>query len=253
MKLARAWGLRLAAVLPLLACASEPARRGRSLYGEASGGERAPSAEEIEAADAACLQFLDGRGVRYVPGPTDKGIRTPVEITGPLAGVRLTPRLGLPPLMDCELARALVEAAPVLAEAGIDELSYSSAYSYRFRHDSGHDGQLSNHARGLAIDVHVLRGPAGSFDVTRDFEAGAGHWRGLVPQEGDLAGCIGTPATDAGLRLRTLVCRLKHHSAFRVIVTPDDNDDHRDHLHLEAFPDSITRVARVLGVLPLRR
>jgi hypothetical protein len=188
--------------------------------------------------------------VRYLPGPTDLGIRTPVEIIGPLGGVRLTPRLGLPALMDCELARALVEASPLLAEAGIDELSYSSAYSHRYRHDNH---QLSNHARGLAIDVHTLRGPAGSFEVKRDFEAGAGHWKGLVPQAGDLAGCIGEPTTDAGLRLRTLVCRLKHHSAFRVIVTPDDNDDHRDHLHLEAFPDAVTRVARVLGVLPLRR
>ena len=241
--------LALAVVLgALAACAGGAPARRQSLL--SAGGERPPSEEEIEAADAACLQFLAQRGVSYRPGPGDKGIRTPVEITGALAGVRLTPRLGLPALMDCELARALVEAAPVLAEAGIDELSYSSAYSYRMRRGST---TLSSHARGLAIDVHVLRGPAGSFDVAHDFEAGAGRWIGIVPQNGDLDGCIGAPGTDAGLRLRTLVCRLKHHSAFRVIVTPDDNDDHRDHLHLEAFPDAVTRVARVLGVLPLRR
>jgi hypothetical protein len=229
-------------------CADAPAPRRQSTL--SAGGERPPSEAEIEAEDVACLQYLAQKGVRYQPGPADKGIRTPVEVTGPLAGVRLTPRLGLPALMDCELARALVEAAPVLHEAGIDELNYSSAYSYRMRHGST---TLSSHARGLAIDVHVLRGPAGSFNVAHDFEAGSGHWLGIVPQNGDLAGCIGRPGTDAGLRLRTLVCRLKHHSAFRVIVTPDDNDDHRDHLHLEAFPNAVMRVARVLGVLPLRR
>src|SRR5204863_1347367 len=107
----------LAAALAVAACAGEPAHPVRPANVLAAGGERAPSTEEIEAADAACLTFLAERGVRYQPGPRDLGIRTPVEITGPLGGVRLTPRLGLPALMDCELARALVEAAPVLAEA----------------------------------------------------------------------------------------------------------------------------------------
>jgi hypothetical protein len=31
---------------------------------------------------------------------------------------------------------------------------------------------------------------------------------------------------------------LKLHTEFRVVVTPDDDSDHRDHLHLEVFPDA---------------
>jgi hypothetical protein len=94
--------------------------------------------------------------------------------------------------------------------------------------------------------VHELGGRRGSVSVHKHFERGAGRWRNLDPTEGDLAGCIGSPRTSEGRRLRRLVCRLKHHSAFRVIITPDDDRDHRDHLHLEAFPSPEARVSRLL-------
>ncbi len=194
--------------------------------------------------DTECLRHLRTLNVPFLAAPPTRGIRTPVQIVGELGGVRLKPRAGRPALMDCELARALSEAAPIVRAAGIDELSFSGAYDYRTRRRSD---QMSAHAFGLAIDVHSLSGPAGSFDVKRDFEMGSGRWRGLSAREGDLDGCVGRPRSAAARRLRQLACRLKHHSAFRVIITPDDDADHRDHLHLETFPDPASRVARVLG------
>jgi hypothetical protein len=196
------------------------------------------------AADVDCLRFLGAKGVAYLAAPPTRGVRTPVEITGPVAGVRLAPRGRRAPIMDCELARALYEAAPVIRAVGVNELSFSGAYDYRTRRRSN---QLSAHARGLAIDVHELRGPGGPLNIARDYERGRGRWRGLKTSDGDVAGCIGSPRTTAGKRLRRLACRLKHHSAFRVIITPDDDADHRDHLHLEAFPDAVARVSRALG------
>lgn len=194
--------------------------------------------------DLVCLRYLAEMGIPFSdPGPT-RGVRTPVELRGPVNGVRLAPRAGRPPVMDCELLRALYEATPALERAGIDELSFSGAYNYRTRHRST---QLSAHAFGLAIDVHVLRGRGGDLDVTRDFERGAGTWRGLVTRNGDIPACIGRPRTSKGRRLRRLVCELKHHSAFRVIITPDDDADHRDHFHIEAFPSAEARIARVMG------
>jgi hypothetical protein len=194
--------------------------------------------------DAECLDYLRAQSIPFLAAPPTRGIRTPVQIVGALAGVRLTPRAGRPALMDCELARALYEAGPIVLAAGIDDLAFSGAYDYRNRRRSA---LLSAHAYGLAIDVHAMSGPAGRFDVKKDFEAGSGRWRGLSAREGDLAGCVGRPTSAAARRLRQLACRLKHHSAFRVIITPDDDADHRDHLHLETFPDSEARVARVLG------
>jgi hypothetical protein len=209
--------------------------------GSDSGGRPGTVSQEP---DLVCLRFLNEHAIPFIPGDPVTGVRTPVELRGPVRGIRLSPRAGRAALMDCELLRALWEAGPVLAQAGVDELSFSGAYDYRTRHGSS---QLSAHAFGLAIDVHEFRGPSGNMNIARDFEKGAGRWRGIVTRAGDIEGCIGSPRTSKGRRLRRLVCELKHHSAFRVIVTPDDNDDHRDHIHIETFADSETRVARVMG------
>jgi hypothetical protein len=194
-------------------------------------------------ADVHCLGYLREHGVPFTSAPPTRGIVTPVEVTGSLKGLRLSPRGRRPALMDCELARALVEAAPVFRSVGLTELSFSGAYDYRNRR---HSDQLSAHALGLAIDVHELGGRYGTVNVAKDFERGTGRWRNLDPAEGDLIGCMGSPRTSEGRRLRRLVCRLKHHSAFRVIITPDDDSDHRDHLHLEAFPSPEARVSRLM-------
>jgi hypothetical protein len=216
----------------------------------------APEAQLVEAQlvdegpDTVCLQWLTDHQVDYVPVPALDEVRTPIEVRGPLGAVRLVPRAGRPPQMDCALARALVEATPIFQELGVHALHFSGAYDHRLRRDGS---RLSEHAHGLAIDVHVFGRDSGDLDVSRDFEAGAGLWRNLSPAEGALAACIGDPRTDNGRALRTLACRLKLHSAFRVIATPDDDADHRDHLHLETFGDTLARVRRLVGVLPLRR
>jgi hypothetical protein len=203
---------------------------------------------ERDEPDAVCLRWLEEHHLAFEPVELDD-VRTPIEVRGPLGGIQLVPRAGRPPRMDCSLAQALAEAGPIFDELGIRTLSFSGAYDRRMRRNSP---RLSEHAHGLAIDVHVLGTAAGDLDIARDFEAGAGAWRHLTPGEGALEACIGTPRTEKGRALRTLVCRLKLHSAFRVIATPDDDADHRDHLHLETFPDTLARVRRIVGVLPLR-
>jgi hypothetical protein len=214
-------------------CGDEGARQSRS--GSAGG--------VPDTADANCLRFLREHRVPFTLAPPTRGIVTPVEVTGSFAGIRLTPRGRRSALMDCELGRALVEAAPVFRGVGLTELSFSGAYDYRNRRGTS---RLSAHAAGLAIDVHELGGRHGTVNIARDFERGVGRWRNLDPAEGDVDGCIGSPRTSDGRRLRRLACRLKHHSAFRVIITPDDDRDHRDHLHLEAFPSPEARVSRLL-------
>ena len=216
-----------------------------SLAFGASAGAHAAAPSDVVLAqprDPACLRWLDERRIRYVSAPPAGAMKTPVKLAGAVGSLTLAPRGRRGAiLMDCELARALWEAQPIFAETGISLLGFSAAYNYRTRRDSS---RLSGHAYGLAIDVHVLRGRFGEYDVAKDFEAGVGEWLGLAPRAGALAACIGTPKTARGRDLRTLVCRLKLHPAFRVIVTPDDNRDHRDHIHIEAFPDAQARAHR---------
>jgi hypothetical protein len=134
-------------------------------------------------------------------------------------------------VMDCVLARALIQAGGIFEELGITTLAFSAAFDHRTRRGSS---EASAHAYGLAIDVHVIRGAFGEYDVRERFERGVGLWRGLRKDPSLLDACVGQPVTKEGRVLRQLACRLKLHPAFRVIVTPDDDADHQDHLHLEA-------------------
>jgi hypothetical protein len=189
----------------------------------------------VPRADEECLRALGAAGIAFRPGLAGGGMHTPVEITGPIGPVTLVPLGRSRPVMDCRLARALYDAREVFATLQIRELRFSAAFDYRTRRDSD---RLSAHAFGLAIDVHLVETASGEWSVLRDFEAGVGTWKGLhAQQEGALESCVGNPQTDKGRALRTLACRLKLHPAFAVIVTPDDNSDHRNHLHLEARAD----------------
>jgi len=181
--------------------------------------------------DQACLRELDGRGVAYARAPVAGGMRTPVEITGPVGAVALVARGRRSAVMDCVLARALARAGGIFQELGVTGLAFSAAFDVRTRRGSS---EVSAHAYGLAIDVHVLRGSFGEYDVRQRFERGVGAWRGLRKDPALLDACVGQPVTSEGRMLRQLACRLKLHPAFRVIVTPDDDADHQDHLHLEA-------------------
>lgn len=164
------------------------------------------------AGDRACLRELTQAGVPFVERGDVRGIRTPVEVVGPIGGVRLIARGKRPALMDCALARSLVSAAPLFRQAGVTGLSYSAAYDYRTRRGST---ELSEHAHGLAIDVHAFETTQGRLDVLRDFSR--------------------EPA------LRALADNLERHPSFRLILTPDDDRDHRDHFHIESHQDSPSR------------
>jgi hypothetical protein len=134
-----------------------------------------------------------------------RGIRTPIEVIGPVGGVRLLSRGKRPALMDCALALALADAGPLFRHAGVTGLSFSAAYDYRPIRGGT---RLSEHAHGLAIDVHAFETAAGRLDVQRDFSRGP--------------------------TLRRLASGLQRHPRFRLILTPDDNRDHHNHFHIES-------------------
>ena len=181
--------------------------------------------------DLACLRALDRKAVVYRRAPLIGGMRTPIEVSAPIGGVALIPRGRRSALMDCVLARALTQADRIFHELGITALTFSAAYDQRTRRGSS---QPSAHSYGLAIDVHTIRGTFGEYDVRKHYERGVGRWRGLRRDPLELDGCVGRPATTEGRVLRRLACLLKVHPAFRVLVSPDDDPDHQDHLHIEA-------------------
>jgi hypothetical protein len=202
---------------------------------------------DAEGPSKTCLASLRDRGVTFVEAPT-KGVRTPLRlVTSTLGQLRLVMRDrkpgGVMPVMDCELARALLDAAPIFQLAGVRDLLFSGIYQYRTRRGSS---RLSEHAHGLAIDVHQFGTVDGKvIDVQRDFEPGVGEWPKERPS--DLVTCVGTPENPSGRTLRELACSLRMASVFREIITADDNSDHDNHFHIEAFPDPLTRTRALLS------
>jgi hypothetical protein len=171
---------------------------------------------------ASCLAQLDQLGAKY-QRVKRSGVAIGVEIDGPLGGVTfVSDAQSL--VVDCSLAVSLVEAGRYLAALGIDHVGFSSAYSKRNVRGTN---RPSKHSYGLAIDVHTFTGPAlGALRVDRDFEQGLG----------DAVDCIGVPLTEGGAVLGIAKCQLVHSGLFHLVLTPDYDDAHHNHYHLEAVP-----------------
>jgi len=144
-----------------------------------------------------------------------------VEITGPLGGVTITSP-SEPLVIDCSLAVSLDEAGRYLRAAGIATATFASAYSRRLVRGTN---RPSKHSYGLAIDLPTFSGPdVGALSVDRDFEQGLG----------DAVDCLGHPLTQGGATLKLLACQLARSGLFYLVLTPDFDDAHHDHFHLEA-------------------
>ena len=153
---------------------------------------------------------------------TKPGIAQGVEIVGPIGGVELT---GEGPLViDCSLAVSLDEAGRYLRALGIEKARFVSAYSRRNVRGTNHP---SKHSYGLAIDISAFTGPdLGTLRVDHDYEQGLG----------DAVDCVGRPLTEAGAVLKILQCQLVRSGLFHLVLSPDYDDAHHDHFHLEVKP-----------------
>jgi hypothetical protein len=169
-----------------------------------------------------CTAELDARHVSWKKA-SRPGIAVPVEITGPLGGVTFTSE-DQPLVIDCSLAVSLDEAGRYLRALGLDKATFSSAYSRRKVRGTDH---WSKHSFGLAIDVHTFTGAdLGTLRVDRDFEQGLG----------DEVDCVGAPLTQAGAVLEILKCQLVRSGLFQLVLSPDYDDAHHDHFHLQVKP-----------------
>lgn len=193
----------------------EPGRRVKTI---------APGIHRVPETGAVCLKELERLGVAFKRPRPRRGIATPVILTGPVNGLKLTPLWsGKPALMDCRFAVTLQRLAPVFRKNGFDELLYSGFYCYR---NVAGTRQLSRHANGLAVDVHALKGPGGlRASVLRDWVSAAGR-------PGD---CVAGVKDRKGRMLRQLVCDLEASGLLYLVLTPDSDRAHRNHFHLSGL------------------
>jgi hypothetical protein len=182
----------------------------------------------------ACLAELRRLGIPFRVEKPTKGIATPVVLTGPVGGLKLTPRWGnRPALMDCRFALTMYRVARVALASGVNELLYSSFYSYR---RVARSRWLSRHAFGLAVDVFQVKGPGGLHaDVKKDWVKAAG-------QPGD---CVGPLADPRSRALRLLACNLEKSGLVHLVLTPDSDYAHRDHFHISGLREGERPIKRL--------
>ncbi|MBX3185073.1 MAG: extensin family protein [Polyangiaceae bacterium] len=180
-----------------------------------------------------CLAEAARRGlpIEQVPARASlSAVQTPVRLTGPLGDVLVVMNgsqrpgaMGDYDILDCRLALAVSDLARLLAARGVTTIHHASLLRQGAVVRS--TGKPSQHAMGLAIDVARLSMRDGSqVVVKRDFPA-------------DIGAPVCVPREDPAQRwLRGVVCEAHQARLFNLILTPNFNADHHDHLHLDLAP-----------------
>ncbi len=201
---------------------------------------------------ATCEAELGRRNVAFVRvDPPPEGVLEPVRLRGPLSGgvtihsqLNATQRETSPmEIFDCRLVLALDDFSGALAKRGISEMVHFSAYRSRaqFGCTPKYDGK--QHCGALAVDVGTFRRKDGStLDVLKDFHGRVGQPTCISRPGGSAPGTPTASSTRAAgvgpNELWTIVCDAADKAMFNVILTPNFNAQHANHIHLEVTPDA---------------
>ncbi len=169
---------------------------------------------------AECMEELRREQVPVRPHPElPTPVATPVELMGPVDGVWFRSVHEEQPLViSCELAAKLPRMVAVLKRHGIEGVDVASSYRDKPR--------PSFHTMGLALDISRFWRRRGWLSVLKRFEP--------TP----LAETCPMPRGRGSSRaLHRLACDLYRSALFSSVLTPNYNEGHRDHLHIDARPD----------------
>jgi hypothetical protein len=222
----------LLAGLPLALLASTRPGEARPPFERAGVAELAPAVRYAALDPPSCEAELSARGVPFVPVDAARGVLAPIRLRGPIRGVSFHSELaasgreGSPyEILDCRLALALDDFAEVLARHGITEVVHLSMYRPPPR-GWPNASAAARHGGGLAIDAAKFIKTDGTvLDVDRDFAGRIGD-QTCGPSAVE-------PRSVPSAELRSIVCEAALEHLFHVELTPDYNQKHKNHFHLE--------------------
>jgi hypothetical protein len=163
-----------------------------------------------------CYQALEALQVPFERIPSMSPlVPSPVRISSPVDGISFgTIRI------SCELALRLPQLARILRKYDLVRVVVMSHYRDHPR--------TSFHTMGLALDLATFFDSKGTrYRVQDHFVA--------TPQEQT---CLATPPSDSRARvLLQLACDLFESRLLSSVLTPNYNEGHRDHFHIDIRPD----------------
>jgi hypothetical protein len=185
---------------------------------------------EQERSPEACFARLHEAGVAFDRVSADEaaGVRMPLRLRGPIGGVTVVPsdKRAVHAILDCRLALALLSWSEILQRAGVERIEHYSMYRPGAR--VAGSGHMSGHARGLAIDAARFRLRTGAVvDVQSDWEE---------RDHGPPCPLRSDEAWPSRL-LRGLVCDAVQRNLFQIVITPNHDRAHENHVHLERKPE----------------
>lgn len=193
-----------------------------------------PAKDLLALREDACLARLDHVPLEVLTASPTRGVRDPYRLVGSVESLGFKPswptKRSDPSMevVDCRLILAFADAAPIFARHGVTGLVYLSAY----RPPSGDlEASLrkSRHGAGMALDIGMLdRADGTRWNIAKDFPKELGR----PPCEAREA----EPEPGGPEDLRALVCDLAISGIFSVVLTPNFNQEHHDHVHVELNP-----------------
>ena len=172
-----------------------------------------------------CRAEVRRRHLPIVAVKSALGIVDPMRLTGALRGIRfVTPGpKSVHGLLDCRLVLLLDELSGVLASEGVTTVYVDGLYRPK-AHLPGKKA-LSQHALGLAIDIHSFGTKDGrTLVIERDFAGSIGS-----PVCGETATV--QPESKDSVVLRNIVCAMARAKAFHYLLTPNHDPSHANHIH----------------------
>lgn len=172
-----------------------------------------------------CYDALSETSVPFRPRPEISPIvASPVEILGPVDGVwfRMTHE-ERPLVMSCEMAIRLPALIAILKEHDVHGVEILSSYRTT--------PMTSFHTMGLALDLSRFWTENGWLSVLHHYEE--------TPMQETCSGP--RPRNRRARTLRTMACQMAQTRLLSSVLTPNYNEGHRDHFHIDARPDD-TRI-----------
>jgi hypothetical protein len=191
-------------------------------------GAGAPATRYANLAPGACRAELRKRKLQTrPPGVVTPGVATPVRIAGPLRGVAFAApgRRSIYGVLDCRLLLVLDDLSELLAHHGVSAVLVDNFYRRRARLPGRKT--RSQHAYGLAADIYGFKLQDGrELIVERDWHGAMGE-PSCGPESRLVSG------TGESLALRNMVCDIARAGLFHHLLTPNYNEAHENHLHLD--------------------
>lgn len=168
----------------------------------------------------ACMDELARLGVPARPRPPQTTpVPSPVELVGPIDGVWFQSlHEDRPLVISCELATRLPALVEILKRHGVRGVDVMSAYRDHPR--------PSYHTMGMALDMSRFWTEHGWVSVAGHFLETPEHYT-----------CRGPAGGRGGRILLRIACDLWESRLFNTVLTPNYNEGHRDHFHVDIRPD----------------